>query len=252
MVTSPAAAPPLPVEPGAGERPPEPTVMIDAGHGGVDGGTQGNDLLEKDWALKVALSLAEELKRRKHKVELMRSGDETVQLTDRPPRVNAKPRLALLSVHFNAGTPDASGVETFYSWPKKPEVMARLKAEANRTSVEPCEPVDTGDRLAEAIQAAVCDATGARDRGSKNRADMALTSRTLCPSVLIECGFVTNATESRRIQDADYRKRIVKGIADGFEHWLRENPPAPGPGLVEEMVTLPATAGAGAGEEPEH
>ena len=229
---------------------PEAVVMIDPGHGGADGGMVRNGLIEKDWTLKVGVALAEELKERGHKVELTRETDTTVPLEQRPVLANAAPRVALLSIHFNAGTPDAGGVETWYSWPKKPEVMARLH-DAQGVPMPGVRP-DDGPRLARAVQQAVTGRTGARDRGIKNREDLAMTSRTICPAILIECGFLSNGSESRKIQDAAYRKKLVQGIADGFEVWLKERnegpvgPPSPAPVAVG---TVPAGAPAAADAE---
>ena len=191
----------------------------------MDGGTVGNGLLEKDWTLKVGLALAEELRRRGHTVVLTREADDTLPLMDRPAVVNAGAPVALLSIHFNAGTPDAAGVETWYSWPKKPEIMARLH-DAAGLPMEGTLP-DDGQHLAMAVQAAVQARTGARDRGIKNGMDLAMTSWTECPAVLIECGFLSNATESRKIQEAAYRKKLVLGISDGYEAWLLLRQSAP-------------------------
>jgi N-acetylmuramoyl-L-alanine amidase len=222
--------------------------MIDPGHGGSDGGMVRNGLLEKDWTLKIGVALAEELRQRGHKVALTRDMDTTIPLEERPVLVNAAPRIALLSIHFNAGTPDAGGVETWYSWPKKPEVMARLH---NAEGV----PVlgvraDDGQRLAQAVQEAVTGQTGARDRGIKNREDLAMTSRTVCPAILIECGFLSNGPESRKIQDANYRKKLVQGIANGYESWLKDRADQPVGPLLPAMAVgtgrgqaLPAAGG---------
>lgn len=238
----------LPEMPLSAAASPAPVVMIDPGHGGADGGMVRNGLIEKDWTLKVGLALAAELKRRGHEVVLTRETDVTVPLEERPFLANATPLVALLSIHFNAGTPDAVGVETWYSWPKKPEVMARLH---NIEGIPlPGVMPDDGQRMAQAVQLAVTRKTGARDRGIKNREDLAMTSRTVCPSVLIECGFLSNGTESRRIQDAAYRRKLVQGIADGYEAWLLERRnlpmgpllPATAVGTMPQQVS-PPTAG---------
>lgn len=220
--------PPAPLPPNV-----PPVLMIDAGHGGVDGGTVGNGLLEKDWTLKVALALAEELKGRGHAVALTRETDQTIQVLDRPALVNAAPRIALISIHFNAGTSDATGVETWYSWPKKPEIMAQLH-DAEGVPLEGILP-DDGQQLASAIQQAVHAGTGARDRGIKNRVDLAMTSRVLCPAVLVECGFLSNGSESRKIQDNAYRKSLVKALANGYEAWVKSR-------SVRSKPTRPAEA----------
>lgn len=239
-----------PAQPASGETPAaQPlAILIDPGHGGADGGTVGNNLLEKDWTLKTGLALAEELRRRGHEVVLTRETDITLPLMDRPVLANAAPRLALISIHFNAGAADASGVETWYSWPKKPEIMARLHA-AEGVPVEGLLP-DDGEQLAVAIQSAVISRTNARDRGIKNRDDLAMTSRTRCPAVLIECGFLSNATESRRIQEVGYRKKLVQGIADGFEAWQKNRRSQP---LQPSLDLLPvASSGTGAAGDAEH
>ncbi|MES2706506.1 MAG: N-acetylmuramoyl-L-alanine amidase [Verrucomicrobiota bacterium] len=195
-----------------------PSVMIDAGHGGVDGGTPAGGWIEKEWTLKVALALAEELRCRGHVVALTRTGDETVPLAERPDLVNSAPRTAVISIHFNAGAADARGIETWYSWPKRPEVMEQLTAAAG---LRPDESLpDEGSALASAIQSSLCGKTGARDRGTKNRVDLALTSRCLCPAVIVECGFLSNPEEGRLIREESYRARLVRGISDGYETWL--------------------------------
>ncbi|MDB6136240.1 MAG: hypothetical protein JWM59_4483 [Verrucomicrobiales bacterium] len=205
-----AAAPPAPAV--------APSVMIDAGHGGADGGTPAGGMIEKEWTLKVALALEEELKSRGHTVEMMRSGDETVPLTDRPTKVNAAPRTAVISIHFNAGASDASGVETWYSWPKRPEIMEELETAMALTLGE--ELPDESGALASAIQSTLHHATKARDRGIKNRRDLAITSRSFCPAVIVECGFLSNSDEGGLIRDESYRRKIVQGIAEGYETWL--------------------------------
>jgi N-acetylmuramoyl-L-alanine amidase len=216
--------------PGTEELAPLPVLLIDPGHGGVDGGTAGNGMTEKDWTLKVGLALAELLRARGHEVALTRETDRTLPLVERPAVVQAAPRIAVLSIHFNAGASDAAGVETFFSWPKKPEIMARLDGGTS--------PTDEGQALALAVQRGIHATTGARDRGVKNRPNLAMTSRTLCPSVLIECGFLSNAAESRKIQDPAYLTKIVVGIADGYESWLGNRLLNPAT-LVQSPATSP-------------
>ena len=243
--TVPEAAPTSPVLMAPG--PPPATLVIDPGHGGADGGTVGNGLIEKDWTLKVGLALAAELRSRGHAVTLTRESDVTVPILERPSWINAAPRLALISIHFNAGSADATGVETWYSWPKKPEIMARLH-DAGGVPLPGTLP-DDGQHLAQAVQQAVQKHTKSRDRGIKNREDMALTSRTLCPAILIECGFLSNASESRKIQEAEWRKRLVQGIADGYETWLHAHPTRP---AAVEAGPLPVVPTASPTPDAEH
>src|SRR5690606_13551735 len=80
-VPAPPPSRPEPVaEPDADPPDEPPAVLIDPGHGGEDGGTTAGGLVEKDWALKIGLELAQELRRRGHRVELTRETDVTLPL----------------------------------------------------------------------------------------------------------------------------------------------------------------------------
>lgn len=191
-----------------------PPIIIDPGHGGRDPGKPAGEQLEKTWTLKVALGLAEDLRRRGWPVELTRADDATLSLVERSEISNRAPRRAFISIHFNSGGPEATGLEVYHAWPKSPETMARLDLR------EGAPPDDRGQQLAAALQSAACAATGSRDRGVKNDPGLAVLNRTLCPSVLVECGFLTNAAECANIQSDDWRTRLVTGLADGTESWL--------------------------------
>jgi len=222
--------------------PVRPAIVIDPGHGGPDPGTIGNGQFEKTWTLSVSLALAELLRHRGWVVELTRSDDGAVSLIDRSLHANREPRLAFVSIHFNAGGPDASGVETYYAWPKNPEIMTRLDL-AHRVPAGRVVLDERGRLLAEALQSKVCELTGARNRGVKNQPQLSVISRTLCPAVLVECGFLSHPAESGAIQTDDYRAKLVRGLADGLEGWLQL---AAGPdfGIAHEdaasRLTLPA------------
>jgi N-acetylmuramoyl-L-alanine amidase len=219
----------LPVEttPPAPESKPE--IVIDPGHGGGDPGTSAHGQQEKTWTLSIGKALAKELETRGWPVVLTRYTDSTLALLDRSIFANQKTRLAFVSLHFNSGGPEASGIETYYAWPRQPEAMARLN-----TLLETPEGQSLLDErsrlLAETLQASVCTAAGAKNRGVRNDPAHSVTSRTVCPAVLVELGFLTNAAECRSIQSEAYREKIVRGLADGIELWLHEAA-APGYGI---------------------
>ncbi len=234
------AMPAPPVEANPGRRN-GPAIVIDPGHGGRDPGKPAGDELEKNWTLQVSLALAEELRARGWPVALTRSDDATLALTDRSDFANREPRRAFVSIHFNSGGPDAHGLEVYFAWPKLPETMARLDAALavpENTSVLD----DRGRLLAESLHAAACEATGSRSRGVKNDAGLVVLNRTLCPAVLVECGFLTNAAELANIQSADWREKLVAGLADGLESWL-EAAQEPGYGIAfEPVAAVPVNA----------
>lgn len=212
----PIPAPPAPVTP-----PPDPDILIDPGHGGADPGRIGKDgQHEKKWALEVATSLATQLRSAGWKVSLTRTDDSTLPLADRSLIANHSPRLLFISIHFNAGDPAASGLETYFSWPRQPEIMARLHSLAGMSDGAILPP-DGSEALATAIQNAACRATDSRNRGIRNRPELSVTSRSLCPSVLVECAFLTHPTDARNVASRPWRQRLVTGLATGISAWLQ-------------------------------
>lgn len=197
-----------------------PAIVIDAGHGGKDPGKVAGDQQEKKWTLELSLTLAEELRARGFPVELTRSDDSTLTLDERSAISNQEPRSAFISIHFNSGKPAASGIEVFYAWPKNPGTMLRLDTE-HQAPVGMIIRDDRGRLLAEALQVAACDATGARNRGVRNDPSKAVLNRTLCPAVLIECGFLTNVSDLKNIQSETWRRKLAARLAETLEKWLQ-------------------------------
>jgi len=216
----PIPAPPAPVLP-------PPDIVIDPGHGGSDPGRLGKDgQHEKKWALAISQALATQLRASGWKVSLTRDADTTVSLLDRSTFANQRPRLLLVSIHFNSGESAASGLETYFSWPRQPELMAKLHAAAGLSAGAPLPPDDSA-ALAASIQQAACAATGSRNRGTHNRPNLSVTSRTLAPAVLVECGFLTHPDEADNIQSSSWRAKLVKGLASGITSWLAASGKSP-------------------------
>lgn len=208
-----------------------PAIVIDAGHGGVDGGTVGHGLIEKNQALAIARKVRDELERRGRRVLMTREDDTTLGLKSRSTFANRKAGRLMVSVHLNAGPASVSGIETFYSEPKALTTAAALRM------AFPVPPgTELRDRrhilLAERVQAAVCAATGARDRGTKNRPELSVTRHTECPAVLVECGFVSHPGEAARIATTSYQRKLAVGIADGIEAYLEDADADPWFGII--------------------
>jgi N-acetylmuramoyl-L-alanine amidase len=206
---------------------PPPDIVIDPGHGGTDPGRLGKDgQHEKKWALAVGQALATQLRASGWKVSLTRDADTTVSLLDRSTFANQRPRLLLVSIHFNSGESAASGLETYFSWPRQPELMAKLHAAAGLSAGAPLPPDDSA-ALAASIQQAACAATNSRNRGTHNRPNLSVTSRTLAPAVLVECGFLTHPDEADNIRSSSWRTKLVKGLASGITSWLAASGKSP-------------------------
>jgi len=167
------------------------TVVIDAGHGGHDrGGIPGQRVAEKDMTLDVALRLRNILSANGYHVVMTRSSDVFVPLGGRVAIANSYRNAVFVCIHFNAtGRSGASGIETyFYSRDSLP--------------------------LASAIHYYVTGGAPSANRGVRRRGYYVLRKTTI-PSVLVECGFLTNPTEAAYAQSASYRQKLAEEIAAG-------------------------------------
>src|SRR5436305_2528031 len=155
---------------------PSTTVVIDAGHGGHDrGGIAGQRVDEKTMNLDVAQRLKAVLQSYGYRVVMTRDSDVFIPLGTRVAIANSYRDAIFVCVHFNA-TPrrSASGIETyFYSSQSLP--------------------------LASAIHYYVAGGASSANRGVRRRGSYVLR-RTTIPSVLVECGFLTNPNEAQYAQ----------------------------------------------------
>ena len=174
-------------------------VIVDAGHGGYDGGAEGNGVLEKTVNLEISYKLKEELILRGYTVKMTRPDDEFVGLTQRASIANAQDDpVCLISIHQNsleASEGAASGME---AWSYRREG---------------CE------ELGNTILEAACKKTGAKNRGTHFRTNLVVTSRTTMPAIIFECGYVTDATEAVKLADPAYQEKIAEGIVDGIDEF---------------------------------
>lgn len=180
-----------------------PVIIIDAGHGGIDGGTSGLSAVpEKTLNLDIALTLNDILTASGFKVVMTRTDD--VMLTDPESNSNKRKNQDLsarlkiakkeenaifVSIHMNS-FPIAkyNGLQVYYS-------------ENNPESL----------KLAVSIQDTVKSyLQPSNDRKVKSsEGNIFLLDNLNCPSVLIECGFLSNPQEAKNLNDAEYRRRIA-------------------------------------------
>ena len=150
-----------------------------------------------------------------------RDDDRFVELEDRAKMANDLDVALFVSIHLNTGpSASASGVETWYAWPKPVGVALAEKAKLGLPTGQRFVD-DRGQLLAERVQSAVCEATGARNRGVKNKGHL-VTKLVGPPSILVECGFLTNTEEAGRLVQAGYQGRVARGVANGVFQFLEE------------------------------
>lgn len=178
-------------------------VVIDAGHGGEDGGAQSADgLLEKDVNLSVALCLRDYLEAAGIPTVLTRTQDKllydpaghyrgrkkTLDLAARLAIAQAVPDSLFVSIHMNSfPQPQYSGVQVWYA---------------------PSDPAS--ERVASCIQTqARLLAPANRRRPQVAGSNIFLLDRLETPAVLVEGGFLSNPAEAARLATDAYRQRLA-------------------------------------------
>ena len=197
-----------------------PVVIIDPGHGGSDGGTVAGGALEKELNLKVANLVGSKLTQARVNVKFTRGSDLKVNLSERSKLANEHPGALFVSIHHNASTvPEAHGVEIYYALSKPDSVMLSqrqfFKLGKNDFFAD-----HRGKLLAGHVQHLLCSMTGAKDRGIRD-SRLAMTRWVSCPSILIECGFLSNVTECSNLCSSSYREKMSAGIAAGVLKYLK-------------------------------
>ncbi|MGF1656556.1 MAG: N-acetylmuramoyl-L-alanine amidase [Verrucomicrobiales bacterium] len=203
------------------ERAPFDVVILDAGHGGQDGGAKRDDRIEKDIVLDVTLRTAESLRRRGFHVHLTREDDTFIALPERVRQTNRFKRPVFVSIHANAAKNlEAHGIETFYT-PSKPIKAANWRfANLEALADSPLHlPYD--EMLAAALQVSMIQKTNAVDRGIKPRG-LYVTRNTPHPAVLVELGFLTNAMEGKLLQQDSYRQTLADALTEGIEQYQQQ------------------------------
>ncbi len=75
-------------------------------------------------------------------------------------------------------------------------------------------------KAGKAIHAAALKTTGARDRGIVSTAEMSGFNWSKVPSVIVEMGLMSNATEDRLLSSASYQEKLATGISNGVVTYL--------------------------------
>ena len=191
------------------------TVIIDAGHGGFDGGAVAPDgTLEKDLNLSVALKLDSVLKIMGYDTVLVRDTDVSTaddKGTERSQKVSdIKARLRLtekykdalfVSIHMNKYTsPQPHGAQVFYS------------------------QVDGSKELAECIQRSITAGVQTDNKRvvKKTTKDIYLLYHAVIPSVIAECGFISNPDDLLKLKSNEYQLKMAAAIAAGINDYYFE------------------------------
>ena len=210
------------------------TIVIDAGHGGHDGGAIANGVREKDIVLPVALKLGAYLEDLLDvNVVYTRQSDHFVTLKNRGRIANQAGGKLFISIHANAArNRTATGTETYFLGLHKTaaarQVMERenevVKLESNPEAYEDLDEqaliVQTltqsaymrkSEELASFIQDQFTNRVGRKNRGVKQAGFYVLWNASM-PSILVELGFVTNPTEAAFLNSETGQEYLASAI----------------------------------------
>lgn len=187
-------------------------IVIDAGHGGIDGGAVYGSLLEKDLNLTIARQLYNVLRKKSIQAVLNRKGDYALSDDNRWLRISSRhkrdlaqrthlanalhPRL-LVSIHMNtSSSPQQSGPLVIF---QKKDAQSRLAAELIQQSLN-------------GVYGTAEKPTGGGKYYLLNHAE--------CPAVIVELGFLTNDADRQRLTNPNQQLRLARVLGEAIEQYL--------------------------------
>lgn len=193
---------------GAAEQPQKTkTVVLDAGHGGSDSGKVGiNGAKEKEINLEIAKYIKELLEQEGIRVVMTREEDGPLaqsKVEDLKYRVKlmneTAPELAV-SIHQNSyHEENVYGAQVFYF----------------ETSVE-------GEKAAGILQQSLQQVNPENTKKIKANNTYYLLKKTEVPTVIVECGFLSNSAEAQKLVTKEYQEAVAKAVAEGVLSYIRE------------------------------
>ena len=193
------------------------TIILDAGHGGEDGGAKGNGLIEKDLNLDITLQVANLLREQGVNVVLTRDSDILLydknsdyegkkkyqDVRKRLEIANEQENPVLVSIHMNYfAETKYSGLQVWYS---KNDASSKFLANLIQSNVK--------NALQPSNKRVTKEATSS----------IFLLHNATFPAVLIECGFLSNPDEARALGDADYRQKLANIIFKSIMTYISQN-----------------------------
>lgn len=184
------------------------TVVLDPGHGGSDpGAVDPPNLAEGDYiltreatrALELAGAVGYVLKQATDEIRVVmtRTDDRYVGLDERARIANAARADRFVSVHLNAATPQAKGMEVWYGTAAGGQTLAQL----------------IHDSL---VRANATTRLFLADRGVKDGSWIRVLNQTRMPACLVELNFITNPTEELLSDDHTERLAFGRAVAAGI------------------------------------
>lgn len=182
-------------------------IVIDPGHGGKDPGkVSADNILEKDINLQISKELKETFEKNGYEVVMTRTedvglydeNDSNKKVADMKARcklITEESPLCVISIHQNSyESKEVSGAQVFYY-----------------------KHSNEGAALAKSIQKSLKENVNeTNNRQAKYNDNYYLLINTPCPTVIVECGFLSNEYEAKQLSLPEYQKKIADAIYIGF------------------------------------
>ena len=186
------------------------TIVLDAGHGGVDAGAQNNNIIEKEINLILVKKLQKELLSRGATIYLTRTNDDDLSTTavnrkrndlyNRAKYINDISPNMYISVHLNSTTsPNWKGLQIFYTNQNKENKLI-------------------ADTITNHLKTNISNV-----REIKQDNNYYMYKHIKSPGVLIEAGFISNPNENYLLRQEWYQDKLINLIADSIEIYFQNN-----------------------------
>lgn len=216
-------------------------VIIDAGHGGTNPGTQSAEgIFEKQITLDIAERLRWLVVQRGLEAIMTRTADSTLSLQQRAELANGQRGDIFVSIHLNSfQAPTTRGIETYYlglSDGPEPDALAAAENQHSGYSLTDMRHLldriyadarrDESHRLADAVQQSLMHTLrktepALTDRGVKTAPFVVLVA-TEMPAILAEVSCLSNASEATRLNTPEYRQTIAEALEAGIQTFINQ------------------------------
>lgn len=188
-------------------------IVLDAGHGGDDPGKIGiNGELEKDINLSIAKKVKKILEKEDVRVVMTREKDQSLHdkgssnqkvsdMRNRCALIEKENPVFTISIHQNSYTEEyVKGAQCFYYGQSlEGEEIAKIMQESLRKNLDP-----------------------ENKREAKANESYYLLKRTVVPTVIVECGFLSNQEEAELLKTEEYQDKVAKAVAEGILQSLEQ------------------------------
>lgn len=186
------------------------TVIVDPGHGGEDGGAvSANGVLESQLNLAVAAQVNDLLRFSGQRTIMTRADDQSIHtegetirarkasdIRNRVALVNGTEQAVLLSIHQNSlpSSPVTHGAQVFWNQQEGADLLAQIVQDSLNHTINP----------------------GNEKHPKQIPGTIYLMKHVTAPAILVECGFLSNAEETAKLQDPSYQMKLAAAITTGY------------------------------------